>query len=183
MKWWWFKHIILWQLLFLLCWDCLNWCPYHHCFFKLLPTFLNSLFSETCFSWLSVLWGFWNMLSGSPLCLFCCSPSFLSDNSWTLLFHGRSHPSCIPLACYKWLILVGYSQIQFSFWLCIKILISSTEFLIRCVLFHQVIHCPLQHPSNDYPMSNGISPSLHASTQAFDACIYLFAFETSPCRS
>lgn len=100
MKWSCFKNIVcfLQKLLSLLCWDCLTWCPCH-CFFKVLQTF-----PEFSFLWdlLSALWGFWNMVSGSPLYLFCCFPFFLSYGLWTMLFYGHFHPSCIPLAWYKW---------------------------------------------------------------------------------
>lgn len=99
MKWSCFKQIVclLQKLLSLLCWDCLNWCPCR-CFFEVLWTFLNSLFSETYYQYC----GFWNTVSGSPLYLFCCFPFFLSYSLWTMLFHGHFHPSCIPLAWYKW---------------------------------------------------------------------------------
>lgn len=55
MKWSRFKKIVrfLQKLFSLFCWDCLNWCPYH-CFFKVLQTFLNSLFSETFYQYCEV---------------------------------------------------------------------------------------------------------------------------------
>lgn len=95
MKWSCSKKIVpfLQKLFSLHCWDCLNWCPYH-CSFKVLQTFLNSLFSETYYQYCKVfeIWFlevhciyFAVFLFSFPMaCELCCFMVILSQAAFLL---------------------------------------------------------------------------------------------------